>query len=271
MNTRFQSAAALIAVLTFPALSWAENEVGFIEKFALAADREKALGELVPGSEDYYFFHALHAQNTRDEAKLAGILKAWEERSPNENARRRIILNREALLDYDATPLQTLAYLKSRLGVEHNHQQEARDKKPNLPVALDAARVSRDVFLKDALSHDGGLESLSVEAAEQLVSGKVPLTQQQHRAALGKLTRPDVAGLVEFIAAELRMKESNGFGQFAIHKALLPEQLDALAKLVPAITDQSPFVFAKLRKLADRKSTRLNSSHERRSRMPSSA
>jgi hypothetical protein len=41
-----------------------DNEVGFIERFALAADREKVLTELVPGTEDYYFFHALHYQNT---------------------------------------------------------------------------------------------------------------------------------------------------------------------------------------------------------------
>lgn len=250
MNTRFQSAAALVATLLLPSFSWAANEVGFIEKFALAADREKVLGELVPGSEDYYFFHALHAQNTRNEARLAEIVKAWEERSPNENARRRIILNREALLDYEATPQETLAYLKKRLGVQHNHQQEARDKKPNLPTTLDAALVSRDVFLKDALTHDGGLESLSVEAAEQLVSGKVTLSQQQHRAVLGKLERPDVAGLVEFIAAELRMKESSGFGQFEIHKALLPEQLDALAKLLPRLVNEEAFVFTKMRKLA---------------------
>ncbi len=250
MKTRFQSAAALIAVLTFPTLSWAENEVGFIEKFALAADREKALSELVPGSEDYYFFHALHYQNTRNEAKLAEILKAWSDRSPNENARRRIILNREALLDYDATPQQTLAYLKERLGVQFNHQQEARDQKPNLPVTLDAGRVAREVFLKDTLANDPGLQSLTVEAVESLVIAKTPLSQQQHRAALGKLTRPDVANLVEFIAAELMMKESAGFGQFAIHKALLPEQLDALAKIIPRLATEEAFVFTKLRKLA---------------------
>ena len=252
MKTRptLQSAAALVAVLILPALSWAENEIGFIEKFALAADREKALGELVPGSEDYYFFHALHYQNTRNEAKLADILAQWEKRTPAENARRRIILNREALLDYDTTPQATLAYLKERLGVQFNHQQEARDKKPNLPTSLDAARIAAEVFQKDALTNDGGLQSLSVEAVESLIISKTPLTQQQHRAALGKLIRPDVPGLVEFIAAELKMKDSAGFGQFAIHRALLPEQLDALATLIPRLAGESAFVFTKLRKLA---------------------
>ena len=135
-NRLFLTFAALLALSPF---GRGENEIGYIEKFALAKDREKVLGELVPGSEDYYFFHALHYQNTRNEAKLAEILKLWGERFPDENARRRIILNREALLDYDATPQQTLVYLRERLGVHFNHQQEVRDQKPNLPTKLEAA------------------------------------------------------------------------------------------------------------------------------------
>ena len=45
-------------------------------------------------------------------------------------------------------------------------------------------------------------------------------------------------------------RESRGFGEFNIHRALLPEQLDALAKLVPGLSTQQAFVFAKLHKLA---------------------
>ncbi len=252
-SLRSLTAAALLAALPFlliPSPARAENEIGFIEKFALAPDREKVLGELVPGSEDYYFFSALHYQNTRNEAKLAELLAQWEKRSPNENPRRRIILNREALLDYDATPQQTLAYLRERLGLQFNHQQEARDKKPDLPVALDAARIARDVFLQDALRNDQGLQSLTVEEIESLITNKVKLSDQQIRAALGKLQRPDVPGLVEFIAAELKMKDTQGFGAFAIHGALLPTQLDALAKLVPDLTKNESFVYTKVRKLA---------------------
>src|SRR5436190_24305871 len=102
--TYLPAALAALTALVFPATNWAANEVGFIEKFALAPDREKALGELVPGSEDYYFFHALHYQNTRYEAKLADILAQWKKRFPDESARRRMIENREALIHYDTTP-----------------------------------------------------------------------------------------------------------------------------------------------------------------------
>jgi len=53
----------------------AQQDVGFIEDFALASDREKALQLLIPGTEDYYYYHALHFQNERKlkELKLLGI------------------------------------------------------------------------------------------------------------------------------------------------------------------------------------------------------
>ncbi len=244
------AALATFASILLPKATWADNEIGYIEKFALAPDREKVLGELVPGSEEYYFFHALHYQNTRNAEKLADLLAQWTKRFPNESASRRIILNREALLDYDATPQKTLTYLRDRLNLHFNHQQEARDKKPNLPVTLDPARIARTVYERDALSFDGGLQSVSLETIEGLIRDKVALNPQQHRAVLGKLTRPDVPNLVEFIAAELKMKDSSGFGAFNIHRELLPDQLDALAKLVPSLASNEAFVYTKIRKLA---------------------
>src|SRR5215204_5571728 len=197
MHSRNYLPAVLTALtsLVFPSLTWAENEIGYIEKFALAADREKVLGELVPGSEDYYYFHALHYQHTRNEPRLAEILDQWRKRFPNDTPRRRTIEHREALLDYDTTPQQTLDYLKDRLRVQFNHQQEARDRKPNLPTTLEAARIGRDVFQKDALTHDNGLGSLTVDALESLVSSKAQLSPQQRRAILSRLRRPDVPGL----------------------------------------------------------------------------
>ncbi len=226
----------------------ADNEIGFIEKFALAPDREKVLGELIPGSEDYYFFHALHWQNTGQKAKLAAVLEQWAARFKN-SERRKIIENRAALLGYDADPQATLKFLRERLNLQFNHVQEARDQKPNLPTTLDPARVARDVFVKIALQADD-LGLLAEPALEQLVRDKVALRPAQRRALLGKLSRPDLPGLVQMVADELRTPESGGFGSFAIHRALLPEQLDELAKLIPSLGEQQAFVSTRLRKLA---------------------
>jgi hypothetical protein len=248
-RTSFPAAFALVTSLVLPVCSWAENEIGFIEKFALAPDRAKVLGELVPGTEDYYFFHALHWQNTREAAKLADLLQQWKKRFPDSD-QRQIIENREALLGYDANPQKTLAFLRDRLHLQFNHQQEVRDRKPDLPSTLDPKRIGREVFERDSIANDQGLGSLSEEALEALVKNKVALDEHRRRALLGRLKRPDVPGLLELIAADLKSKESRGFGEFAIHRALLPEQLDALAKQLPGLPQQQAFVFTKLRKLA---------------------
>ncbi len=226
----------------------ADNEIGLIEKFALAQDREKALGELVPGSEEYYFFHALHYQNTGQKTKLAAVMEQWKQRF-RDSAQRQIIENRAALLAYDADPQATLKFLRERLHLQFNHVQEARDKKPALPAALDPARIARSVFVKEALRHDA-LAPFNEAALEQLVRDQTPLRPAQRRALLSRLQRPDVPGLVALIADDFRTQESRGFGEFAIHRALLPAQLDELARLLPALADQQPFVFTRLRKLA---------------------
>ena len=241
---------SLALALFLPLAAHADNETGFIERFALAADREKALGELVPGSEEYYFFHALHYQNVRNNARLNEILNQWRKRVPDENEARRIILNREALLDYERDPQATLKYLTERFGIRHDHQQEVRDQKPDLPTQLDAAKISREVFLRDALHNDRGLESLSQEALASLIRDQVPITPDRLHSVLNKLQRPDVPNLVQSIIADLQGDKSRTFGSLPIHRALLPEQLDALLLSFPQWLGQQAFVETRLRKLA---------------------
>lgn len=246
MKTRLLLAVALALS---PLVLRAENEIGFIEKFALAPDREAVLGQLLPGSEDYHFFHALHYQNTAQAAKLAEMLDQWAKRFPN-STRRRIIENRAALLAYDADPQATLKFLRERLNLQFNHQQQARDQKPDLPTKLDPARISRAAFLDVALQGRDDLSQVADDALPSLLRDKVALRPSQKRNLLQRLRRPDVPGLVDLIAEDLQTPESRGFGEFEIHRALLPEQLDELAKRRPALLEDQAFVHARLRKLA---------------------
>src|SRR3569623_312186 len=75
----------------------AQRPIGFEEKYALASDRGDVLKELIPGTEDYYFFLALHLQNTGKHADLATLLSQWANRSPDSGLLREI-RTREALL-----------------------------------------------------------------------------------------------------------------------------------------------------------------------------
>lgn len=238
----------LPALLAAVRIATAENEIGFIEKFALAPDREAVLSQLIPGSEEFYFFSALHFQNTGQKDRLKRTMADWAARFP-QSSQREIIENREALLGYDADPQSTLRFLRDRLNLQFNHEQQLPDRAPDLPTALDQSLISREAFRSLALTHSDDLNGFTPSALEQLVRDKTPLSPAQRRALLSKLSLPDVAGLLDLVEADLRTRESRGFGEFAIHRALLPDQLDELARRMPALLNSQPFVFTRLRKM----------------------
>ncbi|MEZ5433943.1 MAG: hypothetical protein R3F31_22800 [Verrucomicrobiales bacterium] len=95
-----------LSLILLPGNSQAGNEVGFEELFALSADREAALKQLVPGTEEYYYYHALHAQNQGRHDEVETLLKTWLERYEHADGtpRYREIRNRALLLSYDRDP-----------------------------------------------------------------------------------------------------------------------------------------------------------------------
>src|SRR5437764_2712221 len=82
------------------------GEVGFVEDFALARDRAAALRQLIPGTEDYYYYHALHALQTEQYDQAVALTKPWLERF-GQTPRLTEIQTRHALLTYDRDPQKT--------------------------------------------------------------------------------------------------------------------------------------------------------------------
>ena len=112
MNCR-TTLVLVLSLALFP-LARAEHEIGFIETFAFAEDREATLALLVPGTEESYFFRALHYQNTRQREKLGEVLRQWATRFP-QSERRQVIERRETLLTYETDPQKTLQFLRDEL------------------------------------------------------------------------------------------------------------------------------------------------------------
>src|SRR5438045_2174451 len=72
----------LVAAILIAGLASAASaaEIGYVEDFALARDRAAALKQLIPGTEDYYYYHCLHLQNTRQFDKVDDLLQVWIKR-----------------------------------------------------------------------------------------------------------------------------------------------------------------------------------------------
>lgn len=222
------------------------DEIGFVETFALAKDRDAALQQLIPGTEDYYYYHCLHAQNLQQYDRVTELLTAWIKRY-DYTPRVREIQYRQALLTYPRDNRAALEFIRLQLGLEFNHQREQLGQTPALPIALDPQLIHRDSLAAQALTRYQNLQGFEDSALDWLTTAR--LNPDQRRNLLERLLRPDAPNLPRLVVDDLNYANSGGFGSLAIHRQLLVPQLEECVKLKPDLLNQTNLVYAWLAKL----------------------
>lgn len=236
----------VVGAVAAPAQQAHAQEIGFIEKFALAGDRTEALKLLIPGSEEYYYFHCLHYQNTERFDQVDELLKVWIKRY-NYTPRVHEIQNRQALLTYEKDPAASLEFIRQRLGLQFNHLRETIGEKPNLPTELDQALVSRQRLTQIAQQRHKNLDGFENAALDWLAATELAPDRRRH--LLERLQRPDHSNLAQMVVDDLDHRYSKPFGSMAIHQQLLQEQLDDCLRLKPALLNEQNFINAYVAKL----------------------
>jgi hypothetical protein len=226
------------------------QEIGYIETFGLAGDREAALKELVPGTDDYFYYHALQAQNIGQRQRFQDVIDRWvRERNGRVLEGARELLNRQALLDYDKDPPKTLKYLREQLDLRFDHARKTGERRSEAPAKFDNSLIGAEALLKRALAQEkGNLERIENSGLE--LAAVQPITGDQRRNLLARLQRPDLPALVDLILADLKYRDSRGFGSLDIHKRLTLAQMDELVRKEPGLRNQAAFCNAYLAKLA---------------------
>ena len=215
------------------------NVIGYVEDFALAPEREVVLKDLIPGTREYYYYHALHAQSQGDHEEVAKLIKLWIKRHGN-TSQVREIQNREALLIYEKNPAASFAYLMDRLRLRFNHSRKMEGRKPSHPIALDPKQVSYNTFYQDAVKAYKNLKGLEDKGLRNLNPNK--LNPIQLRDFLGRIRHPDIPNLPALIIKDLKDKQSRGFGSLNIHRMLTKKQLDELRTIDPKLINSNTFV-----------------------------
>ncbi|MCY2975649.1 MAG: hypothetical protein NTW52_13400 [Planctomycetota bacterium] len=240
------------------------EEIGFVEDFALASNRDAELAKLIPGTEDFYLYSCLHNQTTGKLAVSQSILDAWISKfGLTENARR--MQMRQMLLNYNPTsPEATLNYLKQNLGLNIYHDRPNPNEAAQLATKLDPALIDWAARFQEAVTTNNRLEQI-----EDIVLGEALQKiqfQPDFRSWISRLNRPDLPDTVDTIAKELKLPDTRGFGWAPVHQLLSRDQLDQLLKLLPKLIESDSFVQARLRRirpiedisLADKKSQRAH-------------
>jgi hypothetical protein len=226
--------------------SAAGDEIGFVEDFALARDRGAALRQLIPGTEDYYYYYCLHYLNTEQYEQAEALTRPWLERF-GQTPRLTEIQTRHALLTYERDPKKSLAYLTRRLNLRFDQQRAAPGAELNLPTAVSARLISRATLKSQSLERWRNLDNFEDTALDWLAAEK--LDWERRRNLLQRLQRPDVPDLEQLVAEDLRSPHPPEFGSLIIHRQLTLAQLEALLKLQPGLLNHTAFVAAYLSKL----------------------
>lgn len=235
------------AVLLTMASITSGGEIQFVEDFSLATDRPAVLKQLIPGTEDYYYYHALHYLNTEQFEKARELFTPWHQRH-GQSGRLTEIQTRLALLSYDKSPQDSLNYFRQRLGLNYGHQREQLGVEPNLPTSLDQKHIGRGEFTARADAHSvDNLDAFEDSALDWLAQAS--MNPNRRRNYLSRLQRPDYDTLVKLIVDDFHYPNSGGFGSMAIHRQLLLTQLEEALKLQPDLLNQQNFVVAYLTKL----------------------
>ncbi len=238
-----------------------QQEIQFVERFALAEDRRDALLELIPGTDEYYYFHCLHYQNEQQLALAQSILDQWKAKV-GETAQVKRLAARQYLLSYVDSPERTLDYLRRTLGLNLDHAPPSLDRAAQLPNSLDTSSLDTTKLLEAAIAADRSLGQIETSGLGLVLQR--PLAPDQLRALLGRLRRADLPGVVQRIAEELSLKDSRGFGWAKIHSLLTLEQLRELLRLRGQLLENDNFVRTYTHKLAPREGTSLSDKDELR-------
>jgi hypothetical protein len=239
-------------------------DLDVLESLAFAEDREKALVQLIPGTEDYYFHHALHLQREGRLDEVPKLLAQWIERHGRTSAVHRIE-RRQTLLEYDAHPDETLDAIRRDVGARFDHAREVESEERRLPSALDPRLVSRRELVARAMNRSKvDLSSFTDDALRWV--GREALTKGQRQNLLDRLSLPDDPDLVEWVLEDLLDPKTGAFGSRRIHARMLHDQLDELARRLPGVREQPAFVNAYLAKLAPRAGVDVEDDQEERTR-----
>ncbi len=233
------SAGSLVVVLLLvPGSGVRAGDIGYVEDFALAKDRAASLKQLIPGTEDFYYYHGLHLLQTEQFDKIEPLAALWYERH-KQTPRLTEIQTRHALLAFDKQPEKSLKYLRDHLGARFDHQKEVAGATANLPTALDPKGISRATLKAGAFAH-GNLSQFEESALDWVAAEN--LSWENRRELLTRLARPDLPNLPKLVADDLDSPHAGEFGGIAIHKQMTLAQLEELVKLKPGVLNHAAFV-----------------------------
>ncbi len=246
MRGKFNYLVTLAVLL--PSFVLANRTISFNERFVMAEERGEALAELIPGTQDYYYYHALHALNEGRLGEAKGFIDAGVKKY-HHPAPLRMLENRYHLLNYEQDGNGTLNYLRRLLGLRFDDAQKQLKPEVRFATELNQDSIAFKTLAERALRRESRHSGRFEPTAFDWLMAQSRLTTDQRRHLLGRLSRPDYPGLPAMVVADLKAKHSRGFGSHTVHRTLTIPQLEACLVEMPELLKHGKFIDTYLAKL----------------------
>ena len=215
-----------------------------LEAFALAEDRDAAVAQLIPGTESYYYYKCLVAQQRGELDRVDELVTTWRKRHGS-SSELETIETRQLVLRLEDRTDEVCETIRRELGLDFSHQREAELKRGAHPSRLDPDHLDAERLTSTARVHHPGQSVGFTDRGLVRLLDRQDLDPGTRQHLLSRLSRPDHPRLVEHIAADIKARRA-GFGSLTIHRRLLPDQLAALAQRIPALRSDPTFVECRL-------------------------
>ncbi len=251
---RFRTLAAVFALAVAGPVSAgaAAAEIGFVEEFALAEDRQRTLAALVPGTEDHFYFQALAWQHAGRLAEVDALIARWDTAKPDSGLSPRI-KHRQALLWLERDPAKG----RERLRELHDWSLETAPKSaPRAPLTLDLHQLPSELAPPTwaGIVAEGrttaAMRGFRGAALEKLLGET--LTHEELASLLPLLVSPDAPQAFAALAAEFDRPDGPGLGGRPVHALLTLDQLQELGRRNERMRGDPAWVVAVLRRLMPR-------------------
>jgi len=134
------------------------NEIGFVEDYVLARDKDEAIKKLVPGTEEYFYYLCLRHQGVGKLDEVDAVLKRWLAHNKGRRTAQIVEMeHRQALLRYRQDPAGTLKYLTDKLKLRFDHERQVA-RKSALPTRLDEKLIHRDTLIPKTFAASSRLD-----------------------------------------------------------------------------------------------------------------
>lgn len=251
----------VLLCLCLPGFSSAEPPTT-LEKYALSSNRKQLLQRLVPGTKNYYFYHALFALQQKQWKKADDWISRGRKRFSYDSRFKNLRL-RAALVSWSPSSeqrhQQLLKLLKLRFSHEPPIQKHGSKRVPRIAklglFSLKSLRKMLPRFFHKVSAYqrkNGNFKrsfkpSLTRILMQELLAGldnsgrlkkKVtPWVRALYKVRfplLRSLYQPDLKGLEPLLLAEMKVRGKE-FGSLPLHHFLSTEQLNTLAALQPSL------------------------------------